>query len=153
MAVDPKANSVPVVLTIAGSDSGGGAGIQADLKTFAAHGVHGTSAITEITAQDTRGITAVEGPGNESPVGQAAKLQLDLNISNFGVQEEAIYSDRIKEIFPGAPEIRDGFMWSNGEPGLGIDINEELAAKYPHNEEGTGHFDNVRRADGTVVRP
>ena len=50
----------PIVMTIAGSDSGAGAGIQADLKTFAAHNVYGTSVLTAVTAQNTTGVIAVQ---------------------------------------------------------------------------------------------
>lgn len=66
-------------MTIAGSDSGGGAGIQADLKTFAAFGVYGTSAITAITAQNTLGVAAV----HELPV-ELVEAQIDAIVTDIG---------------------------------------------------------------------
>ena len=67
-----------VVLTIAGSDSGGGAGIQADLKTFAAHRLHGTSAVTAVTAQHTAAVTAVVALDPAMVVAQVEAVVSDL---------------------------------------------------------------------------
>ena len=67
-------------LTIAGSDSGGGAGIQADLKTFAALGLYGTSAITAVTAQNTLGVTAVHAVPAE-----IVTAQIEAVVSDIGV--------------------------------------------------------------------
>lgn len=98
--------------------------------------------------------TAWHGPGDTSPVGHAANLMLDVNTINFGIQEYAIFAERTQEVFPGCPEVRDGYMWPNEKPGLGIDVNEELAARYPFKERAFGGaWDTVRRADGGVVRP
>jgi hydroxymethylpyrimidine kinase/phosphomethylpyrimidine kinase len=72
--------SMPVALTIAGSDSGGGAGIQADLKTFQAFGVFGTSAITAITAQNTRGVTAVHAIPAEMVRAQVHAVASDFEV-------------------------------------------------------------------------
>lgn len=73
--------TIPVALTIAGSDSGGGAGIQADLKTFHAFGVYGTSVLTAITAQNTQGVRAVHAiPGD------IVRAQLEAVASDFPVQ-------------------------------------------------------------------
>ncbi|KQT54748.1 hydroxymethylpyrimidine/phosphomethylpyrimidine kinase [Aureimonas sp. Leaf454] len=73
-------STTPIALTIAGSDSGGGAGIQADLKTFSALGVYGASAITAVTAQNTRGVTAVE---DLSPA--MVEAQIDAVLSDMAV--------------------------------------------------------------------
>jgi hydroxymethylpyrimidine/phosphomethylpyrimidine kinase len=71
---------VPVVLSIAGSDSGGGAGIQADLKAFAAAGAHGTTAITAITVQNTVGVTGVHPVPTDVVQAQARAVAEDLGV-------------------------------------------------------------------------
>lgn len=73
-----QSNPPPVALTVAGSDSGGGAGIQADLRTFAFHQVHGTSALTCVTAQNTLGVTQVEGLSSELVVAQIDAVTSDI---------------------------------------------------------------------------
>jgi hydroxymethylpyrimidine/phosphomethylpyrimidine kinase len=71
---------IPTALTIAGSDSGGGAGIQADLKTFAAFGVYGTSAIAAITAQNTRSVVAWEAVGTDLVISQIETVAADIDV-------------------------------------------------------------------------
>src|SRR5437016_9168257 len=71
---------IPRVLSIAGSDSGGGAGIQADLKAFAACGVHGMTAITAITAQNTVGVTAVHAIPPEIILAQVRAVAHDMGV-------------------------------------------------------------------------
>lgn len=71
---------IPVALTVAGSDSGGGAGIQADLRTFAFHCVHGTSALTCVTAQNTLGVMRVDALSAE-----AVKAQIEAVVEDIGV--------------------------------------------------------------------
>src|ERR1700727_3064656 len=71
---------IPCALSIAGSDSGGGAGIQADLKAFAACGVHGMTAITAITAQNTVGVSAVQAISPEIIVAQVRAVAEDIGV-------------------------------------------------------------------------
>ncbi|MEZ4861052.1 MAG: enolase C-terminal domain-like protein [Caldilineaceae bacterium] len=96
--------------------------------------------------------TAWHGPGDTSPVGHAANLHLDLWAPNFGIQEWCRFSDVFYEIFPGLPEVRNGYMYPNDQPGLGIDINESLAAKYPC-QDFVEEWTQTRWPDGTPARP
>ena len=71
----------PIAVTLAGSDSGGGAGIQADLKTFSALGVYGASVITALTAQNTKGVTAIHDVPAEFVAAQIDAVFSDLDVS------------------------------------------------------------------------
>jgi hydroxymethylpyrimidine/phosphomethylpyrimidine kinase len=78
---NPSKSKIPIALTIAGSDSGGGAGIQADLRTFAFHCVHGTSALTCITAQNTLGVTRVDALPTAAVVAQIQTIYSDMVVN------------------------------------------------------------------------
>lgn len=96
--------------------------------------------------------TAWHGPGDTSPVGHAANLHLDLWAPNFGIQEWYGPSELEYEMFPGLPQVREGYLYPNEQPGLGIDIDEKLAAKYPC-QDVVEQWTQTRLPDGTPVRP
>ena len=96
--------------------------------------------------------TAWHGPNNVDPIGHCYNVHLDLTSPNFGIQEETFFTDRTRDVFPGCPEIKGGFMFANDKPGFGIDIDEKAAEKYPYKVpyESRG---NDRYLDGGIVRP
>jgi mannonate dehydratase len=99
--------------------------------------------------------TAWHGPGDVSPVGHAANVHLDLACHNFGIQEGREFTQAEQDVFPGCPELKDGYYFANDKPGLGIDLDEKLAEKFPIKDDPP--FDmrwgNYRRRDGTVINP
>nr|WP_309697436.1 D-galactonate dehydratase family protein [Armatimonas sp.] len=91
--------------------------------------------------------TAWHGPGDIGPATHCANVHVDVSIPNFGVQEMVFFPEIVQEVFPGAPEYRDGRLWPSEKPGLGCDINEEAAKKYPYQRN---YLPVCRRADGSV---
>jgi hydroxymethylpyrimidine/phosphomethylpyrimidine kinase len=135
----------PRVLSIAGSDSGGGAGIQADLKAFAAAGVHGMTAITAITAQNTVGVTAVQPVPPEIIIAQVRAVADDIGvdavkIGMLGDQPTIEAVARALDLIPDAPVVIDPVMVSESGARL---LNEHAV--------GALRERLVRRA--TVVTP
>jgi mannonate dehydratase len=100
--------------------------------------------------------TAWHGPGDASPLAHAAQLALEVSAYNFGVHEGSGFPKETAEVFAGCPEVKDGSMLASEKPGLGIDFDEKLAAKFPI-PPGPPNFDyswgTTRRRDGTVIRP
>jgi mannonate dehydratase len=100
--------------------------------------------------------TAWHGPGDASPLAHAAQLALELASYNFGIHEGGGFPTETRDVFRGCPEVKNGYMVANESPGLGIDFDEALAAKFPF-PPGPPNFDyswgTTRRRDGTVIRP
>jgi hydroxymethylpyrimidine/phosphomethylpyrimidine kinase len=114
----PGDHQIPRVLSIAGSDSGGGAGIQADLKAFAACGVHGMTAVTAITAQNTIGVTAVHNIPPDVILAQVRALLADIGIDavKIGMLGNVATIDAVAqalgELAPATPVVLDPVMLS-----------------------------------------
>lgn len=103
----PPAAPVPIALTIAGSDSGGGAGVQADLKTFSALGVYGASVLTALTAQNTRAVTAVHDVPAAFVRAQLRAVFDDLNVAavKIGMLSQAAVIAVVAEELAARPDL------------------------------------------------
>jgi mannonate dehydratase len=91
--------------------------------------------------------TGCHGATDLSPVCMGAALHFDLSVHNFGIQEYMRHSDETDAVFPHAYKFEDGAMHPGDAPGLGVDINEELAAKYPYQR---AYLPINRKLDGTL---
>jgi mannonate dehydratase len=100
--------------------------------------------------------TAWHGPGDASPIAHAAQLALELTNYNFGVHEGSGFPAETRDVFVGCPEVKNGYMLAQEKPGLGIEVDEKAAARFPF-PAGPPNFDyswgTTRRRDGTVIRP
>ena len=91
--------------------------------------------------------TGSHGATDLSPVCMAAALHFDLSVHNFGIQEYMKHADETDAVFPHTYTFEDGAMYPGDAPGLGVDINEELAAKYPYQR---AYLPVNRKLDGTM---
>ena len=99
--------------------------------------------------------TAWQEGGNTDPVNLTASMHLDMASWNFGIQEENHFRPEELEAFPGHPVLEHGYLYPNDKPGLGIDVDEEKAAKLldPDRMRQPRYVGLDRRADGSIVRP
>ena len=92
--------------------------------------------------------TGCHGATDLSPVTMAAALHFGLSVHNFGIQEHMPHSAETDEVFPHAYRFEEGYMYPGDAPGLGVDINESLAAKHPYQR---AYLPIARKLDGTLT--
>ena len=148
---------VPRVLSIAGSDSGGGAGIQADLKAFARAGVHGMTAITAITAQNTVGVSEVHPVPPRTIVAQVAAVAEDIGvdavkIGMLGSVETIAAVREALDLIQGVPIVLDPVMVAeSGAVLLEEDAREALAELLPETTVVTPNVPEARVLAGAAA--
>jgi mannonate dehydratase len=96
--------------------------------------------------------TAFHGPRDVSPVGMAANVAMDVHLRNFGIQEWALRTDNERKVFDGIPGLSGGYAYPNGKPGLGIEVDEKAAARFPA-QDRVIDWTQSRLSDGTLWRP
>jgi len=98
--------------------------------------------------------TAFQEGGENDPVNQMASYHVDISSTGFGIQEENGFPPVVHEMMPGTGQIRRGYLYGSEKPGIGVDIQEQLAAKYPLGEvKNGGAYGTDRAMDGSVVKP
>jgi len=98
--------------------------------------------------------TAFQEGGENDPVNQLAAYHVDMSSPGFGIQEENHFPPAVRELFSGVADLRGGYLYGSGKPGLGIDIDEAVAAKNPLRPINNGGVYRLDRAmDGSVVKP
>lgn len=98
--------------------------------------------------------TAFQEGGDNDPVNQLASYHVDLSISSFGIQEENHFPPSVHEMMPGTAVLEGGYLYGSDGPGLGIDIDEKLAARSPMGEPAASDPWTIGRGlDGSLVRP
>lgn len=97
---------------------------------------------------------AIHGPGDISPIGHAAALAVDASSRAFGIQESVVYTQAVRDVFPGAPVLANGAFAISQAPGLGVEVDEVEAAKYAAPHPLTYEtWSLLRNEDGSPARP
>jgi mannonate dehydratase len=98
--------------------------------------------------------TAFQEGGENDPVNQMASYHIDISSSAFGIQEENHFPQVVHDLFPGIGQIRKGYLYDSGKPGLGLEIDEAVAAKHPLGDiRGGGAYKTDRTIEGRVIKP
>jgi mannonate dehydratase len=129
--------------------------ITAELIDYARNGMSKSGGLTELRkiatiAEPFQVKTAFQCPADAGPLAFAGSVHLDLAIPNFGIQEDPHFSDEVRAVFGGLPELEDGYYTASDRPGLGVEVDEAALKRHPYRPF---FFPVIRREDGSIQDP